>query len=217
MSDEKVGKLSCSDCGVFNCHRQLKHYPDFCLTTHLDAEKIEQAKEILKNHPEDSKLARIATEIEGKRGLTRVEETIAFAKRMQARKIGIATCIGTNPEAKIFAKILKAKGFEPVTVLCKVGSVDKTDIGVPEEFKIMPGKGHEACCNPVLQAMILNSEKTDLNVIIGLCAGHDYLFMKYSDAPATVMMVKDRVLGHNPAAALYNTTIYYKHLLEPDV
>lgn len=217
MSDQRIENLSCSDCGLFNCHRQLQHYPDFCLTTRLDDGEIEQSKEVLKNHPEYSKLAKIATEIEGKRGLTRVEETISFAKRMQAKKIGIATCIGTNPEAKIFAKILKAKGFDPITVLCKVGSVDKTEINVPEEFKIMPGQGQEACCNPVLQAMILNREKTDLNVVIGLCAGHDYLFIKHSDAPATVMLVKDRVLGHNPAAALYNTTIYYKRLLESDV
>ena len=214
--EEKLNKLSCSDCGVFNCHRQLKSFPEFCLTTHLKPEEIDESKQILKSHPGDSEMARIATEIESKRGLTRVEETLQFAKRMKAKKIGIATCIGTNPEAKIFAKILKAKGFEPVTVLCKVGSIDKTDIGVPEEFKIMPGQGHEACCNPVLQAKILNREKTDLNVLIGLCVGHDYLFIKYSDAPATVMVVKDRVLGHNPVAALYNTTIYYKRLLDPE-
>lgn len=210
-------KLSCTDCGTRNCHRELKEYPDFCLTTNLQPGDREKARDVLANHPEYARLAYYATEIEGTKGLTRVEDTILLAKRLKAEKIGIATCIGTHPEARIFTRILEAKGFKSViTVLCKVGSIDKTEIGAPEEFKLLPGKGHEACCNPVLQAMILNREKTDLNVLIGLCAGHDYIFMRHSDAPATVLLVKDRILGHNPAAALYNTTIYYKHLLEPD-
>jgi uncharacterized metal-binding protein len=33
--------------------------------------------------------------------------------------------------------------------------------------------------------------------------GHDVLFSKYTHAPATTLVVKDRVLGHNPVGALY--------------
>lgn len=69
-------------------------------------------------------------------------------------------------------------------------------------------------CNPILQAKILNNEKTDLNVVIGLCVGHDSLFYKYSDALTTTLITKDRVLAHNPAGALYQTNTYYKKLLE---
>jgi uncharacterized metal-binding protein len=42
------------------------------------------------------------------------------------------------------------------------------------------------------------------------------LFIKYSAAPVTTLIVKDRVLCHNPVAALYNSKTYYKRLLEPE-
>jgi len=58
-------------------------------------------------------------------------------------------------------------------------------------------------CNPIAQAQILNEQLTDFNIVVGLCVGHDSLFFKHSEAPVTVLVAKDRVLGHNPAAALY--------------
>jgi len=33
--------------------------------------------------------------------------------------------------------------------------------------------------------------------------GHDILFTQYSKAPVSTLIVKDRVTGNNPAAALY--------------
>ncbi|WP_297234869.1 DUF1847 domain-containing protein [uncultured Flavonifractor sp.] len=48
---------------------------------------------------------------------------------------------------------------------------------------------------------------------IATCVGHDSLFYKYSDALVTTLVAKDRVLGHNPAAALYNAESYYKSKL----
>jgi uncharacterized metal-binding protein len=92
--------------------------------------------------------------------------------------------------------------------------VDKTEIGIPDELKIMKGC-HESICNPIFQARILNEQKTDLNVIVGLCVGHDSLFIKHSDALVTTLVTKDRVLAHNPAAALYTSGFYYKRLLKP--
>ena len=69
-------------------------------------------------------------------------------------------------------------------------------------------------CNPILQAKLLNRAKTDLNVVIGLCVGHDSLFYKYAEALTTTLVTKDRVLGHNPAAALHQADSYYhKRLL----
>jgi len=38
----------------------------------------------------------------------------------------------------------------------------------------------------------------------------------YSKAPVTILVVKDRVLGHNPVAALYTGHSYYKKLREQD-
>ncbi|HHE07716.1 MAG TPA: DUF1847 domain-containing protein, partial [Chlorobaculum parvum] len=84
---------------------------------------------------------------------------------------------------------------------------------IEDELKLQPGT-HESLCNPVLQARLMNEHGTGLNVIIGLCVGHDSLFTKHSDAPVTTLIVKDRVLGHNPAAALYTSGSYYKRLME---
>ena len=40
------------------------------------------------------------------------------------------------------------------------------------------------------------------------------MFFMHSKVPATVFVVKDRVLGHNPVAALYTTHSYYRRLTE---
>ena len=69
-------------------------------------------------------------------------------------------------------------------------------------------------CNPILQAKMLNEAGTELNVVVGLCVGHDSLFYKYSDALCTTAETKDRVLGHNPVAALYTAETYYKKTIE---
>lgn len=216
MTNRK-NNFSCSDCGVLNCYRREKSFPSECLTTNLSDKELEKVKELYKNDEFVSKISSAAAEIEGTYygKLTRVEEIIAFANRIGAKKIGIATCIGLMNEAKIFAKILKAKGLESYSVICKVGGIDKTEVGVPEELKVQKGC-HESLCNPVLQAKLLAKQKTDLNVIVGLCVGHDSLFIKYSKAPVTTLITKDRVLGHNPAAALYTSGFYYKRLLEEE-
>lgn len=49
--------------------------------------------------------------------------------------------------------------------------------------------------------------------MMGLCCGHDSLFLKYAKGPTTVLVVKDRVLGNNPVQALYQASAYYKRLL----
>ena len=145
--------------------------------------------------------------------LTRVEETVLFAKKIGAKKVGIATCVGTIREARTFAKILRKNGLEVVGAACKVGNRDKTEIGIADKDKIHPDC-YEPMCNPILQAKILNNEKTDLNVVMGLCVGHDALFIKYSEAPTTVLFTKDRVLGHNAVMPLYLTESYYSKLLK---
>jgi uncharacterized metal-binding protein len=66
------------------------------------------------------------------------------------------------------------------------------------------------------QAVFLNENKTDLNIVLGLCVRHDSLFIKYSVAPITVFAVKDRVLCHNPLAAVYQADAYYKDKLFPE-
>ena len=62
-----------------------------------------------------------------------------------------------------------------------------------------------------------NAEQMEMNIIMGLCVGHDMLFSKYSEAPVTTLLVKDRVTGHNPAAVLYGQNFYYKRLQKQPV
>ena len=71
-------------------------------------------------------------------------------------------------------------------------------------------------CNPIGQALFLNKEKTDLNILFGLCVGHDTLAIKHMEAPVTVLVVKDRVTGHNPIAAIYNAQSYFEKRLTPE-
>ena len=151
--------------------------------------------------------ANVESEFYGK--MTRVEETVEFAKRIGAKKIGIATCLGLLEEAKVFTKILRKNGFEVFGICCKAGAVPKTQIGIEAKCE----NSGKTMCNPILQAKMLNQEQTDLNIAIGLCVGHDSLFYKYSDALATTLVAKDRVTGHNPCAVLYNINSYYKNLL----
>ncbi|NTW69281.1 MAG: DUF1847 domain-containing protein [Chlorobiaceae bacterium] len=203
----------CTDCGLLNCYRQDRRFPNSCLSEAVGSEELERVTNQYRGETIDAKIARASAEVEGTYygKLTRVEEIIAFANRIGAKKIGLATCIGLSAESGIFAKVLKINDLEPYSVICKVGSVDKSEIGIDENLKIQKGS-HESLCNPILQAKLLNKEKTELNVIIGLCVGHDALFMKHSDAPVTTLITKDRLLGHNPAAALYTSGFYYKRL-----
>lgn len=145
----------------------------------------------------------------------RVIEIIEFCKRMGYKKLGVAFCGGLHREAILFTSILRNKGFEVVSVMCKVGGVDKAFLGIGAEGKI-GGEGHETMCNPIAQAEVLNSEKTDFNIMLGLCVGHDSLFLKHSEAMCTVFAVKDRLMGHNPLAALYTSDTYYRYIKEKE-
>jgi uncharacterized metal-binding protein len=214
---KKIDNLSCSECGQLHCYRRNKKFPDYCLTEATDTEQVNATREIYRGDSQDALVAKAAAEVEGLYycKISRVEEIVAFAKRINATRIGIASCLGLIEETRIFTKVVRAAGLEPFTVLCKVGSVDKSEIGIPDNLKIQCGT-FEACCNPILQAQLLNAEKTHLNVIMGLCVGHDSLFTKHSEALVTTLVAKDRVTGHNPAVTLYTTKTYSRHVLDPE-
>ena len=150
------------------------------------------------------RIHRVASLVE-KRGYTvwpRLREIAEFARMLGLKRLGIAFCIGLSEEARFVAEYLESVGFEVYSVCCKCGGVDKCWIGLSEDDKLNPGT-HEPMCNPIVQAELLNHVKTELNIIIGLCVGHDTLFTMHSKAPVTYLIVKDRVTGHNPAVAIY--------------
>ena len=210
---------TCVLCGVKACTAEpdTKKHPAFCP---MPAE-AELLAEVERAYLEREDLRRLAiesarTEAAGYCRSTRVEEIMDFARRIGAGRLGIAHCVGLMQEAKAARDIFAAGGFEVYTVCCKAGSIDKEKIGLRDDEKVRPGQ-YEAMCSPVGQAALLAKVGTQLNVVIGLCVGHDSLFFMHSKAPATVLVAKDRVLGHNPVAALYTSHSYYRRLMEKQV
>lgn len=127
----------------------------------------------------------------------RMEETVAFCKEMGLTKVGLAFCVSFSKEARIVGKALTDAGLDVVPVCCKVGRMGLSDLGIETACTVKGGS-----CNPVTQASIMNEQKTDLNIVLGLCVGHDILFAKYSKSPITTLAVKDRASHHNPVAAI---------------
>ena len=232
MSTEKHPDLSCAYCsnqfrnqGTTSCWsdpNDRDREPAYCPSTR-DANVIDDSFQRYLADDEDARLAKVAARVEGlcyqpvpgsdavNARWTRVEDTVALAKLMGYRKIGIATCIGLLEETQRLTDILSAQGLQPQSVCCKAGSIDKLELGLQEEEKVRPGT-FEPACNPIAQARLLNQAETDMNLIVGLCVGHDMLFAKHSKAPVSTLIVKDRVTGHNPIAVLYGQNFYYKRL-----
>ena len=129
---------------------------------------------------------------------TRLGEVILFAKELGCRKVGLAFCIGLSEEAKVVDEIL-SEHFTVVSVCCKAGGINKRAFDLQQ----ISAENDEVMCNPAGQAELLNQAKSEFNIMCGLCVGHDAIFSKLSDAPVTTLIVKDRVLAHNPAAAVY--------------
>jgi uncharacterized metal-binding protein len=138
----------------------------------------------------------------------RIIEICEFAEKMGYRKLGLVFCAGLAREAEIVSQILEGRGFNIVSVCCKAGGVPKEEIGLQDREKVNIGK-FESMCNPVFQAFVVNDAGVDFNVLLGLCVGHDSLFLKYAEALSTLLAAKDRVTGHNPLAAIYLSESYY--------
>jgi uncharacterized metal-binding protein len=222
----KPSNPNCGHCAVAEkiCRSQNGKGPRGCPTKEEKKVLASAMKEY--SHPEVREFARIASVQEGSCYIhreakpfvripakTRIEELIEFSKRMNYKRLGMAFCSGLAREASIITDILEGHGFEMVTVACKVGGVPKEAIQVKENEKVRIGC-FESMCNPITQAKLLNKANTDFNILLGLCVGHDSLFLKYIKGLTTVLAVKDRVLGHNPLAAIYTSGTYYERLLK---
>jgi len=143
----------------------------------------------------------------------RLQEIMEFCEKMGYKRLGLAFCGGLTNEAALLSEVLEKNEFQVVSVSCKCGAIPKERIGVRDEEKIRIGE-FEPMCNPIAQAEILNDADTDFNIMLGLCVGHDSLFLKHVKKYATVFAVKDRVTGHNPMAALYTVRSYNQRFLK---
>lgn len=120
--------------------------------------------------------------------LDRVQEIIEYSREAGLERIGIANCTIFNREADNVEKMLFDSGFEVEKVNCKYGKVPFNDL-------VAGYKG--ITCNPAGQAKYLEEKGTELNIMMGLCLGHDIIFNARSKAPVTPLIVKDRKLQHN--------------------
>jgi len=188
----------------------------------ISPEIEKEALELYKSDDFIRKSTGVASIVEAKGYIKwpRLKDTIEFAKGMDYNKLGLAFCVGLQSEAEQIAKILEKYGFEVSSVCCKTGSVPKTKVGVPEEYTMISKTGYpigNITCNPAAQALLFNKANTDLNIIIGLCVGHDITFTRISKAPVTTLIAKDRSSPHNPAACLlthYGKTFFAMDLNE---
>ena len=208
-------ELKCAKCTVRACRHEpgVDPSPRFCPMVNTPDVLVHARAQYDDAETRRLSLASARTEAAGYCKWPRVQEVMEFARLIDARRLGIANCIGLQHEARLLQRILESNGFEVYSVCCKVGSIPKEEIGLRDSEKIKPG-GFEALCNPIGQAELLNAAKTQLNVVVGLCVGHDSLFFRHSNAPVTVLVAKDRVSGHNPIGALYTSHSYYKRLNE---
>jgi len=142
------------------------------------------------------RIAEVAADVsaENERKLCRVAELVHFALGMGYKRLGVAFCVEMFQEAEILCGVLK-RFFEVVPVCCRIGSVS-CEVGGEDS--------DPSLCNVLGQAEILNQNRTDLNIMVGLCVGCDILFTGRSLAPATTLFVKDKSLANNPVGALYS-------------
>ncbi len=59
----------------------------------------------------------------------------------------------------------------------------------------------------------MSNAGVELNILPGLCVAHNSLAMRNLEGPATMLAVKDRMLGSKPLAALHSS--YSNFLKKP--
>ncbi len=200
---------SCANCTVYACGEEHpEKLPNNCP---MKQDQLMETAFQTYQLPENREFYITASELEalGYCRWPRLKETIELCHRMGYTRVGLAFCRGLRKEAKIVDQLLRRAGLQVVSVICKTGGVDKELCGISPDAKLHPGR-FEPMCNPIAQAMLLNQQKTQFNIALGLCVGHDSMFYKYSDALVTTLVAKDRVTGHNPAAAIYCAESYFK-------
>jgi len=179
-----VTNVDCADCAGAACTTEdIESTPQSC-PRRVTQQAIAQAEEIRNEDPEVKRCAQVAAEVEktGYRQWPRVRELVEFCQRMGISHLGVAFCVGLREETQALIEILESHNLSVESVVCTMNGG----------------------CNPVGQALVLNERQTELNVIMGLCLGHDILFQQFSEAPVTTLVVKDRVTCHNPVGPIIN-------------
>ncbi len=184
-------KMHCALCPVKKCRSDQR-------------DCYEAAVEHLQRYENDevAPLHRVATQVEGEHygQAPRLLEIMLLARQAGFQKLGLAFCIGLAEEARIIERLL-AQQFAVISACCKISGIGKQTLDLRQ---IDPDDPGEVMGNPAGQAALLKQAGTELTIICGLCLGHDAIFSMQPQAPVTTLIAKDRVLGHNPVAALDN-------------
>ena len=117
---------------------------------------------------------------------TRLRELAEFALLLGHTRIGLPHCPDMAKEAAGVSRFLLENGLEPALP-------PDTILGDPEA-----------------QARFFQDEGTALNVLAGMCVGHEAVFIKASHAPVVSLIARDTRLHHNPVAGIYTSRSYLK-------
>ena len=180
--------LTCTDCALNGCEFVDGPRPSFCPSNEFVLEEQGWLQQRFAE-PENRRIIEAAATSANEAfwgKLSHLEETLIFARELGARTIGIASCVSLATEARAAARVFEAHGFEVVGALCKIGGVTFGDLGIERERCTEK----MALCNPIYQAKVLNEANADLNVVMGLCTGHDSLFLKYVEGLCTFLTPK---------------------------
>ena len=143
---------------------------------------------------DELKVMRLAEEAL-ERGASRLVEKRNFALKSGYKKIGLAHCMAVSKEAAVVKEFL-SNDFEVFSIDCKIGKLPKSEFLGDGAVGIS--------CNPMGQAEYLTANGSEMNIVMGLCVGHDMVFGMNSKVPTTTLLVKDRVHKHNPIEGIKN-------------
>ncbi|MBT9136855.1 MAG: hypothetical protein DDT34_01941 [Firmicutes bacterium] len=178
----------CAKCPIYVCRvGDREHGPEAC-----PMQYDFPAAEGLYVDPDIRRVARVAALVEaaGYRRWRRAEEVIEFARRLGFYRLGVVSCSDMAGVAELYIDVLKKNGFETIRAGNSQGE-----------------------CEPVAHAALCNDRGTDLNILLGMCVGHDSMFIRHSKAWVTCLVAKDRFLVHNPVGALYGANGYFSQAL----
>lgn len=207
--------FTCASCTIEACRSgQLDKLPKNCPMR--DPAFFDSVlEEYFKPENHDFFVASAATEAIGYCRWPRLREVVEFSRRMGYTRLGWPSARSAPGGRGGGPGPAPGTGFQVASVICKTGSIPKDQVGVPPEYRVRPGT-YEVMCNPIAQAELLNRAETQFNICLGLCVGHDSLFYRYSQAPVTTLVAKDRATGNNPVAAIYCADSYFKTRLDAD-
>jgi uncharacterized metal-binding protein len=111
----KPDQSQCAYCNRKKCsHGDLSQAPDFCPSIH-HADVLAEAKKTLRKETNFKMAQDVARTWKEYGKLTRVEETIQYARNRGYQQLGVAFCVGLSEEAAKLTNLLINEKFNVVS------------------------------------------------------------------------------------------------------